>query len=121
MENKDLYRGKRKDNGEWVIGGLLKRPSKNWYFIGAIDSVDGDIVRTTGYLVDPATVGQCSGVPDKNGKLIFVGDYINYFGLYKTETWYKITDIIKDYEILKDRECVTVVGNIHDNTDLIPQ
>ena len=74
MENRFLSRGKRKDNGEWVEGYLIvdeKDYSK--YFIGYVlgTNEDGaphdlDVVQ-----VDPSTICRCTGLKDKNGKLIW--------------------------------------------------
>lgn len=79
-ENIGLYRGKWRDNGEWEHGSLVI----------ATDVVD-EVQRTfilkaadfcgygefTGVCdIDPDTVGECSGVPDKDGVRIYEGDIL---------------------------------------------
>lgn len=65
MEDRFLFRGKRKDNGEWAEGFLLKRWDGLWIF--SIDEKFAD-------LIIPSTICQCTGRNDKNGKLIYEND-----------------------------------------------
>ena len=70
MENRHLCRGKRTDNGEWVYG--LPGYNKDGE-IGGIKAWNG---KTTFYPVDSSTICQCTGLKDKNGKLIWENDIV---------------------------------------------
>lgn len=79
-----LFRGKRLDNGEWVEG-FISASRKNTHPDGFemitvdginYDELDNYIPDFISYAVDPATVGQYTGLKDKNGKRIFEGDII---------------------------------------------
>ena len=65
MPREILFRGKRVDNGEWVYGFYFREAG---YFIKELPSA----VSTPTHLVIPDTVGQFTGLTDKNGVEIFV-------------------------------------------------
>lgn len=67
MEDRHLFRAKRKDNGEWTEGNLLKRWDGLWIF--TIDEKFAD-------LIIPSTICQCTGMPDKNRKIAYEHDII---------------------------------------------
>ena len=75
MENRYLFRGKRIDNSEWVYG--LPSCDED----GEIEEIEvwsEDDINF--YSVDPSTICQCPGIKDKNGKLIFENDIVDFLG-----------------------------------------
>lgn len=70
-----LFRGKRLDTGEWVEGAyLLLNGDDHRIATSCIDGDDKNLLTVCAYPVDPDTVGQHTGLDDKNGVNIFEGD-----------------------------------------------
>lgn len=118
-----LFRGKRVDNNEMIYGYLYRISEKLNPFIMLINS-GGE-----SHEVFPETVGQYTGLTDKNGVKIFEGDIVRYSGekhivVFETrgETGYfgiKI-DHIETWEFCLSvpAKLMEVIGNIHDNPEL---
>ena len=86
MQDRYLFRGKRIDNGEWVIGNCIDDGVTGQVFIHTVgNSVnESDKVGEEGCLqfvafeVAPATICQCTGLKDKNGNLIWENDIVPF-------------------------------------------
>lgn len=129
MENRYLFKGKRKDNGKWVFGDLVH----SVYKIG--DTCVGQYGNEVGmHEVDPGTICQCTGLKDKNGKLIWENDICDRKEKYPEIVKYNEGDWTLDYSYSKskkngycycnlgfyaERKCVEVIGNRFDNPELL--
>ena len=132
-----LFRGKRTDNGKWVEGEMLHdmqdRPHLYWKTPKELP-----IVFSNHAIVDPGTLGQFTGLTDRNGVKIFEGDIVKHYFNYHIPSAYSVGQIFwnakkcrwsrtatdcdyfpevwsstsKDYE---------VIGNIHDNPELVQE
>ena len=122
MNREILFRGKRVDTGEWVEGNLLDNGliENKAYFIIPTEADNFDEYEQ----VYPSTVGQYTGLKDKNGTKIFEGDYVKMSNNPTAEVHYeagcfyapinkgkKLKNLRLGYYDLNDTE---VTGNIHD-------
>ena len=124
MKRENLYRGKQIETGEWIEGSLIG----NEVIVGKIVEFEEDYFCTEfWYKVDPKTVGQFTGMTDKNGKRIFEGDI--YSMGEKNILYVVIFD--KSQFIGKQvrnrslagleywKSDIEIVGNIYDNHELL--
>ena len=116
-----LFRGKRKNDGKWVEGyyaeGMYYLNGEQTYMILPLDLTVYPHCEFSSYEhVDPKTVGQYTGLVDKNGKKIFEGDIMRNAGNV-------VGFCCGDYCINGDSPLdywtkTEIIGNIHDNPEL---
>ena len=128
MNDRYLYRAKRTDDGEWVQGYLYGIWEKKYILWGMTNDIPNMIE------VDPSTICQCTGLKDKNGKLIWENDimvahldedypedetYIRI--LWCGNGFCSIENGSKDIAPIDkfDSEHFEVCGNIFDNAELL--
>ncbi len=140
-DNRGLWRGKSCADHEWIIGDLLQ---VNYANGKRVCSIMPRNPVAENYVVIPEILDECTGLRDKNGKLIFEGDIVlaYYNSEEKTATGtirygkFMDTDSLDDYGYLgwyievqghcisilqpeADGICIEVIGNIHDNPELL--
>ncbi len=135
-----LFRAKRADNGGWEYGQLksIHKGGKNYETAYYILNIYGES-RLAKDAIDPNTIGQFTGLCDKNGEKVFEGDivrtesstlivkngitkisccgccydYHDYIGFY----FESLNGEVDMYEEIT--KGIEVVGNIHDNPELL--
>ena len=137
MQDRFLFRGKRVATGEWEQGYL----SKGRYYgykenslQFCIDQEESGVMITL--VVGPGTIGQCTGLRDKNGTLVFEGDIVKcvidenedeleiYCVAYENYSW-ELQNDYYDNEMLEnfvnDYTTLEIIGNIYDNQELLQE
>lgn len=139
MNREIKFRGKRLDNGEWLYGDLM-HDNQGGCYIYPIDAENLYVENK----VDPDTVGQFTGLRDKNGVKIFEGDIVEcvswneYFSKdgqpmepFRRKMYvdfrrggFKMVEPMP--EPMKDNEWeiiyngdIVIIGNIYDNPELL--
>lgn len=128
------FRGKRIDNGEWVKGDFVDQGLQTE--LKAIFNKTEEMICP--YLVKPETIGQYTGLCDKNGTKIFEGDVVKLFRIDITNGG---IELCAKCEIVYSEDCffcksnkteyslmpyvrykqIEVIGNIYDNPELLEE
>lgn len=121
-----LFRGKRLDNGVWITGAYHEAGGR--HFILPLPIVPPRIK------VDPATVGQFTGLLDKHGKRIFEGDILDHHvqgnilvnrGVVNWDArngrWAHQLNTMNPCFYMHNPDAFEVIGNIHDNPELLKE
>lgn len=142
MEDRYLFKAKRIDNGEWVQGYYVKgldlfKDFEEAHLIFEPNTVFYSSGETDGWhKIDPNTICQCTGLKDKNGKLIWENDIASYSDLITGDKkiicieWNKMqASFVRKYrspmglqyiyidEYIASR--MEIIGNIFDNPELL--
>lgn len=120
-----LFRGKRAENDEWVFGDL-RHIFYGECYPHIVDNSNGLNNSVCGLEVDPSTIGQFTGLIDRNGVKIFEGDIVRYGQRGKVEynsgsaqfTLNFTNSAYEGFDKIPFCDC-EVLGNIYDNPELL--
>lgn len=127
------FRGRRLDNGEWIEGDLVRHYENQRRFIlygqMAYTYTECGIERLVSerfHEVDPATVGQYTGLRDEDGKKIYEGDIVLISDTHTVFVEYSEERAAFAFTCKNRPMCADflevyyeVIGNIHDNPELL--
>lgn len=111
-----LFRGKAKD-GKWYFGDLVQ-------FKSGLVYIQSKEENASNYVI-PETVGQFTGLTDKNGKKLFEGDIVrvdkdgDILEIMYCERGYFCANNNAWWEFIDELGAFEVIGNIHDNPELL--
>ena len=139
MNDRYLYRAKRIDNGEWIVGSLIQTPylgsMRSWISSEQEDKarlreISSNQAVWRAFEVRTDTICQCTGLKDRNGKLIWENDITlrtSVTGTHKGKIIYSSDGSFcqKNFEttfenlLIHSESYFEVIGNIFDNPELL--
>lgn len=121
-----LFRGKRVDNGEWVYGYYTLYGQSRGLHPAIITGTEAGCVIPA--FIDPETRGEYTGLTDKNGVKIFEGDILydeynecNCLITFDEGSFCTVEDNVCHSVWSCDMTAFEVIGNIHDNPELLEE
>lgn len=143
MKNRDLCRGKRLDNGEWVEGNIIQSgdAEEGWEAI-IIPTMNSNMFTKhepnellgfeNWFRIDPSTICKCTGLKDKNGKLIWENDIVNcmdaeccgHISWNESEAGFYFNVLLEDGRFEEEhiydyQDGMEIIGNNFDNSELL--
>lgn len=120
----DRYLFKAKHFKEWHIGNIVKEPDGLY-----IRDIKENVMA---HINDESTICQCTGLKDKNGKLIWENDIVNclaeeccgYISWNENEAGFYFNVLLEDGKFEEEhvydyQDCMEIIGNIFDNKELL--
>lgn len=126
MNRENIFKAKRKDNGEWVEGYKVKYPSGKVEIFKKCVELPDVLLRCE---VDPKTICEYTGLEDKNGKKIWENDIVrNEKGDIGVVQWFEEHAAFMIWNKTKHYVCylaendfskIEIAGNEFDNPELL--